>query len=138
MEQIDMNALQKQLGGGGGGASVEEIQAQQAQAAERESQREMILDQILEGPAKERIARMKLVRAEKARSVEDSLIRAATNGQLKSKVTEDQLIAMLNQISGGADDATGDSAGGKKKGITIQRRKYGMDEDDDDDNDDDL
>ena len=41
---------------------------------------------------------------------------------------------MLEQISGGNESA--DGATGTKKGITIQRRKYGLDDDDDDDDDD--
>jgi hypothetical protein len=49
-------------------------------------------------------------------------------------VTEAQLIAMLEQISGGPD-AEGPS-GGKKRGVVVQRRKYGMDDDDDDDDSD--
>ena len=121
-------------GGAGGGMSVEEMQAQQAQQAEREAQRESILDQILEPAAKDRIQRLKLVRGEKARAVEDSLIRAATTGALKQKVTEEQLVQMLEQFAG--TDDKGDGA--KKKGITIQRRKSAFDDDDDDDNDDDL
>jgi len=130
---MDLSSLV--AGGVGGKApSVEEMQQAQAQKAEQEAQREAILDQVLEPAAHARIGRMKLVRPEKARAVEDSLIRAATTGQLKSKVSEEQLIAMLEQIGGGGDDK---ESGTKKKGITIQRRK-GFDEDDDDDNDDDL
>jgi len=132
---MDLSALQGAGGMPGGGMpDVAEMQAQQAKQAEREAQREMILDQIMDSAARDRIQRMKLVRAEKARSVEDSLIRAATTGQLRGKVTEEQLIAMLEQIGGGGGEEGGE--GGKKKGITIQRRKHF--DDDDDDNDDDL
>ncbi len=137
--------------------SVDEIQQKQAAAAAAEERRNMILDQILDGNAKQRLSRLALVKKEKARAVEDSLIRAATNGQLKeivsylwyslsslrcissrlllTQVTEEKLIAMLEQISCGGDDLGG--AGGKKKSVVVQRRKYGFDEDDDD-NDDDL
>jgi programmed cell death protein 5 len=66
---------------------MEEIQQQQAQAAAAEERRLSILDQILEPAAKERLSRMAIVKKEKARSIEDSLIRGATNGQLKSKVS---------------------------------------------------
>lgn len=76
---------------------------------------------------------MALVKKEMARAVEDSVIRAATNGQLKGKVTEPQLITMLEQISGSESAETS----APKKKITVQRRKYDMD-DDDDDNDDDF
>ncbi len=97
--------------------------------------------------------------------VEDSLIKAATSGQLKGKVsyytvkgllfssvvfdreiicafcsikvTEGQLIVLLNQIDGDSDGAGGSGVGGRgKKVITMQRRKYGIDDDDDDDDSD--
>ena len=55
------------------------------------------------------------------------LVQMATSGKLPGKVTEAQLIQML--------EGTGASAQTKVK---IQRRNYGIDSDDDDDNDDDL
>ena len=87
--------------------SLDEMHQQQAQKAEMEERRLSILgklksksflrhlhwngpyifpDQILEPAAKDRIARLALVKKEKARSVEDALISAATSGKLKSKV----------------------------------------------------
>lgn len=39
-----------------------------------------------------------MVKAEKARRVEDMLIHAATSGKLGGKVTEDQFIQMLEQV----------------------------------------
>ena len=51
-----------------------------------EERRVMILDQILEPEAKQRLSRLSIVKKEKARAVEDSLIKAATSGQLKGKV----------------------------------------------------
>lgn len=39
-----------------------------------------------------------MVKAEKARNVEDMLINAATSGRLGGKVTEDQFIQMLEQV----------------------------------------
>lgn len=93
----------------------------------------MILDQILEPSAKERIARMAIVRKEKARLVEDSLIRGATSGQIKQKVTEEMLIKMLDGVGGDGDAGAG---GTGKKAVVVQRRKYGMDDDEDDDDSD--
>lgn len=40
-----------------------------------------------------------MVKPEKARGIEDMLIRMAKTGQLKRKVTEDDLVEMLHQIS---------------------------------------
>lgn len=53
-----------------------------------EEQRRSILDQILEPAAKDRLIRLALVKPEKARGMEDHLIRAATSGQLRSKVSQ--------------------------------------------------
>mmetsp|Transcript_16136 Transcript_16136/g.17485 ORF Transcript_16136/g.17485 Transcript_16136/m.17485 type:complete len:126 (-) Transcript_16136:2010-2387(-) len=117
--------------------SLEEIQRVQQQKAEMEERRLMILDQILEPAAKERLSRLSLVKKEKARAVEDSLIAGATNGRLKSKVSEEQLIIMLEQISGGGGSGEAEEGrGGAKRGVVIQRRKYGIDDDDDEDDSD--
>lgn len=89
-------------------SSAEDILAKQQQVAAAEEKRLSILglntqfkiskyisnkylttwttDQILESGAKDRLARLALVRKEKARSVEDTLIAAATNGKLPGKV----------------------------------------------------
>mmetsp|Transcript_2716 Transcript_2716/g.3733 ORF Transcript_2716/g.3733 Transcript_2716/m.3733 type:complete len:120 (-) Transcript_2716:9-368(-) len=116
--------------------NFEEIQQQQQQQREYEERRTMILNQILDSGAQERLARLSLVKKEKARTIEDSLIKAATNGQLKGKVTEEQLIVMLEQISGPSENSEGAKAG--KKSIIIQRRKYDGIDDDDNDDDSDL
>ena len=52
-----------------------------------EEQRLSILDQILEPAAKDRLLRLSMVKKEKARNVENSLIQAATSGKLRGKVT---------------------------------------------------
>mmetsp|Transcript_22209 Transcript_22209/g.32319 ORF Transcript_22209/g.32319 Transcript_22209/m.32319 type:complete len:97 (-) Transcript_22209:131-421(-) len=93
-----------------------------------EEQKMSILDQILEPAAKDRILRLKIVKKEKAERVEHTLIQAATSGQLRGKVTEEQLIEMLDKISDSGDT-------GIKK-VTIQRRKFDFDDDDDDDDSD--
>ena len=85
--------------------------------------------------AKDRLARLALVKKEKARSVGDALISAATNGKLAGKMSEAQLIQMLEQLSGNAEADTKFGGGGPKK-VVILRRKYGFDDDDEDDDSD--
>ncbi len=46
------------------------------------------------------MARIALVKPEKARAVEDMIIRAAQSGQLGGQVDEPKLIQLLEQISG--------------------------------------
>ncbi|RKO86066.1 double-stranded DNA-binding domain-containing protein [Blyttiomyces helicus] len=74
-----------------------------AEDAEKRSQmeemRRAMLIQILDNEARERLARIKIVKAEKARGVEDLLIRMAQTGQLRGKVNEPQLIDLLGQIA---------------------------------------
>ncbi|RUS13704.1 hypothetical protein BC937DRAFT_94901, partial [Endogone sp. FLAS-F59071] len=45
------------------------------------------------------VARVQMVKAKKARAVEDLLIRMAQGGQLRQKITETQLIDLLGQIN---------------------------------------
>ena len=53
--------------------------------------------QILTNETRERLNRIAMVKPEKARGVEDLLIQSARKGQLRGKVTETQLIELLEQ-----------------------------------------
>jgi programmed cell death protein 5 len=81
----------------GGMAAPQPDQAQQQQ--EKEEVRRTMLAQILSEGARERLARISIVKSDKARGVEDMIIRMAQSGQIRGKVTEQQLIDMLGQIS---------------------------------------
>ncbi|CAM9560928.1 unnamed protein product [Discosporangium mesarthrocarpum] len=130
MEPVDIppGALPPGWSAGGSGSGNAEQAQRQAQQQEEEERRRSILDQIMTPEARMRLNNIAMVKAEKARGVEDMLIKAATSGQLGAKVTEDQLIQMLEQVSSRTE---------KKTRVTIQRREY-FHEDDSDDNDDDL
>jgi programmed cell death protein 5 len=65
-----------------------------------------------------------MVKPEKAKGVEDMVLAAARRGALGGKVTEAQLIDLLEQVSGAA-------GGVPKTKVTIQRRRAFDDEDDD-------
>lgn len=52
------------------------------------------------------VGRIQMVKADKARAVEDLLIRMAQTNQLRSKVTENQLIDLLGQINRQESSAT--------------------------------
>ena len=81
-----------------------------------------MLAQILTPQARERLNRIALVKAEKAAQLENSLIQAAMQGRIGGKVSEEQLIKMLEQQTPSSNDS----------GIKIVRRR-GYDDDDDDD-----
>ena len=80
-----------------------ENQAQQQQQAEKakqmEEKRQQILNSILSGDAKERLGRIRLVKPEKARNVEDLLIQMAQQRQLSGPVEDAQLLDLLNRVS---------------------------------------
>jgi len=96
----------------GGQNSAEAQQQKEQQRQEQEERRQMMLQQILTGQARERLSRIKLVKPDKARGVEDLLIRAAQTGQIGEKVDENRLISLLEQLSEKE----------KKTTITIKRR----------------
>ena len=66
--------------------SMEQVQQQQEAKAQYEEQKANILDQILEPSTKERISRLMIVNPDMATRIQDSLIQAATSGQLRNKV----------------------------------------------------
>ena len=77
-----------------------------------------------------RLTALKLVKPDFCNAVEDTLIRAATMGQLKGLVTEETLKQMLEQFS--TEGGVGNVA---RKKVTIQRRKTCDSDEDDDDSD---
>ncbi|KAJ1984918.1 hypothetical protein H4R34_000369 [Dimargaris verticillata] len=95
------------------------------QKRQMEEMREMMLTQILDNDARQRLTRIAMVKADKARGVEDMLIRMAKTGQLRGKVSEQQLIGLLEQLS----EQTKRS---EPKIVFNRRRDYDDDEDDED------
>lgn len=87
----------------------------------------------MESAAKDRLSRLRLVRKEQCRAVEDALISAATNGKLQGKVSEVELIKLLEQFTGGAESSGG---GRGTSRVVIQRKRNNFDDDDDDDDSD--
>lgn len=129
MEDDDLAAIRKarleqlkeQQGAGGGssnGSSAGQGGDKQAQEAEARSS---ILAQILEPEAADRLGRIRLVKESRAQDVENRLIMLARSGQLRNKVTEEQLKELLGAV-----------AETKEEKIVVSRRKGGWDDDDDD------
>ncbi|KZF22250.1 hypothetical protein L228DRAFT_247899 [Xylona heveae TC161] len=83
--------------------------------------RQSIISQILTPEAADRLGRIRLVKESRATDVENRLIMLARSGQLRSKVTEDQLKDILNAVSEHKEEEK----------IVITRRKGGWDDDDD-------
>ena len=124
------SSAQSPAGGGGGGnnaASLKKIQM--------DEQRKSVLEQALSQEALARLGRIKLVKPDKARVVEQQIVSLAMQGKLPGKINEPKLIELLERGSRGGGVVEGAPA----ERISIQRKKYAFDADsDDEDNDDDL
>ncbi|XP_008792788.1 DNA-binding protein DDB_G0278111-like [Phoenix dactylifera] len=107
--------------GMGSQQNAEQQNAQEDAKREAEERRQLMLSQILSSEARERLARIALVKPDKARGVEDVLLRAAQMGQISEKVSEERLISLLEQINNQA---------GKQTRVTIQRRRSVLEDDD--------
>ncbi|CDU25450.1 uncharacterized protein SPSC_05343 [Sporisorium scitamineum] len=110
-------------GGSGGGAGGKN---QEDQAAQQEEMKRQMLSRILDAEARERLSRIGLVKPQKARQITDLLIRMAQSGQIRGRITEDQLIDLLDQVD---QASSADSGAGK---ITFTRKKTVQDDDDSD------
>ncbi|KAK4053495.1 hypothetical protein OIV83_001662 [Microbotryomycetes sp. JL201] len=126
--QVNLPGVGQSSGGPAGGAPDAEEAAQRQQAAEE--QRRAVISQILDPEARERLSRIALVRPERARGIEDLLVRMAQSGQLRGRVSEEQLIGVLDQIEAGEKKQRGGADSGAGK-IIFNRRK-GLDDSDDD------
>jgi len=103
------------VGGVAGQAQDDSRKQEEAEA------RQTILNQILDPEAADRLGRIRLVKESRATDIENRLIMLARSGQLRQKVTEDQLKELLNAVA--------EKQEGQK--IIISRKKGNWDDDDD-------
>jgi len=116
MAGVDQGELQRALAGGQGGGGGD--QEKQAEAAGR---RDMILSSVCTPEAKERLARIAIVKSDKAQQVGDMIISMAQRGQLSEKISEERLKGMLAQLEGGK----------KETKIKFQRKRCDSESDED-------
>jgi len=76
-------------------AMQEELERQQR----AKSQMQMLLMQVLEPDARERLNTIRLTKPEFAASVEQQLVALAQSGRVKNKITDAQLKELLRQIA---------------------------------------
>ena len=72
-----------------------------------------MLQACITAGARERLARIALVKPEKARAVEDNVLRMAQRGQIAEPVSEDRLVAMLEGSSGSSSGGGGGGGRGR-------------------------
>ncbi|KIY02150.1 uncharacterized protein Z520_02288 [Fonsecaea multimorphosa CBS 102226] len=116
--------LKQQQGRAGSGDNGDDEEQRRKQESEARS---LMLSQILEPEAADRLGRIRMVKESRATDVENRLIMLARSGQLRQKVTEDQLKEMLASLSE-HEKQTGHSV----ESVKVVRRG-GWDDDDLDD-----
>ncbi|PHT55742.1 hypothetical protein CQW23_04228, partial [Capsicum baccatum] len=123
LEAIRQRRMQELMAQQGAGTQQDNDQQKAQDDAKREAdeRRQMMLTQLLTPEARARVARIALVKPDKARGVEDVIIRAAQYGQITEKVSEQKLIELLEQIN---------TQTTKQTKVTIQRRRNVLEDDD--------
>ena len=116
-------------GGGPGNANETQFKKQAIQ-----EQKQMVLEQAMDSQALARLGRIRLVKPEKAASVENTIVSMAMQGKLPGKINEGKLVEILERKNRAEAIAAEKGSGG----IQIQRKRYALDSDDEDDDDDDI
>lgn len=88
MEQLQRQAMEQQA------AEVEMERQRQI-----ESQIRVMLMEILEPEARERLNTIKLTRPDFAKAVEQQLVMLAQSGRIRQRITDEQLKALLSQLT---------------------------------------
>ena len=101
-----------------------------------QEQKQMILDQAMDSSALARLGRIRMVKPEKAASIENMIVSMVMQGKSQGKISEAKLIEMLERSNrSSARSSSGESISGS---IQIQRKRYALDSDDEEDDDDDV
>jgi len=116
-----LNQLQQSgaVNNGQNSGSGEEAEKRRAE----EQLRRDLLASALEPAARERLSRIALVSPSRSNQIESILLRMAQTGQLRGRVSEQQLIDLLEQ----ADEAQKKASG---QGAIVFQRRVDLDDDD--------
>ena len=100
---------------------MEQAQAQEQKKAEMDEAISSMMKQILSDEARERLNNIKAAKPEKAEKLQGLIIGNANTGRIQGKVTDDQLIDLIDQL---------DNKMTSEVSITYQRKNL-VDSDDD-------
>uniref|UniRef100_A0A7S1F4D9 Programmed cell death protein 5 n=1 Tax=Noctiluca scintillans TaxID=2966 RepID=A0A7S1F4D9_NOCSC len=101
-------------------AQLQQMQEQQEKVAQEQEKKRMMVRQIMEPDALERLNRIRLVKPEKTERLEMQIMQLASTGMLQEKISDSQLVSMLDKIDGST----------KGPSVTIQRKQRVVDDDD--------
>merc|ERR1712083_1075997 len=118
-----MAELQGQSGGpgAGGGDAASQQKAAEERRAQVEDMKNSILSQVLSQEARARLNTLMIAKPEKGMQVEAAIIQMAQSGQLGGKLSEDELIGLLERFAGST----------KKTAVKFDRRRAALDSDSD-------
>merc|ERR1712048_562340 len=119
LKALRAKRMAEMQGQGGGGGD------QQKKAEERREQvmdmKNSILSQVLSQEARARLNTLMLAKPEKGAQVEAAIIQMAQTGQLGGKLSEEELIGLLERFAGST----------KKSTVKFDRRRNALDSDED-------
>ncbi|CUM56280.1 uncharacterized protein AC631_03934 [Debaryomyces fabryi] len=124
MDDAELNAIRS--------ARLSELQKNSGQAPadqggdKKDEMKLSMLSQILETSARERLSRVRIVRPDRADAVEQYIIKLAAMGNITRKLSENDIVEILDGISRDEKKQT-------QSKIVFDRRTTSIDSDDDDD-----
>lgn len=124
MDDAELNAIRS--------ARLSELQKNSGQAPadqggdKKDDMKLSMLSQILETSARERLSRVRIVRPDRADAVEQYIIKLAATGSITRKLSENDIVEILEGISRDEKKQT-------QSKIVFDRRTTNIDSDDDDD-----
>lgn len=124
MDDAELNAIRS--------ARLSELQKNSGQAPadqggdKKDEMKLSMLSQILETSARERLSRVRIVRPDRADAVEQYIIKLAATGNITRKLSENDIVEILDGISRDEKKQT-------QSKIVFDRRTTNVDSDEDDD-----
>lgn len=124
MDDAELNAIRS--------ARLSELQKNSGQAPadqggdKKDDMKLSMLSQILETSARERLSRVRIVRPDRADAVEQHIIKLAATGNITRKLSENDIVEILDGISRDEKKQT-------QSKIVFDRKTTNIDSDEDDD-----